>query len=658
MATITAQTFPMNWKAIPSVPSFTTINNNELDFTTNLEFAVLPAYNSGDNYEPEGASFSVTTTSVPTTSASFGNGLNISSETGLAVSDPTVLQFAGDFTHVIACRIPTVSTDQVIVEDWNTAGTERNYRLTIDSSYALTVELGDGSSNSNSASTSAGVVTPGQDYVIIFERDGSFARLWVYEEGGDFTYDPGDYDPTTRTGNNLGEHLIGVAPNDGFVSWEPLIEQDLTHTGGATSATPRLYSNESSGSAFTSPAVFSHLGYSRAISYQQAASHGFRPFRLFDAMDLTSDVTGFRGLSRYSDVGPKVYIGSGGGGPTYRAGLPSGLQYEHPNFINANWIQQSQVGAPGIADFIPMMGINPTNGPEDDRIITDTGSANPSGLRLGYRRVAFKDIGRAITYSNGMDGVANISDADLPLAVIDLEHTVTHDGGAENIEAPIGFFSYFQREEIGIELPLRGFGNKAIASWERPQNNWVSKQDLEDKADLAVFTQNGGMVCPFYWDYNLEPTENPGTDAVSRTDHLLTDSIFGGFKNRVRITRYMAEYADIPFWIAIRVDSAGNYSSQEVFDAQMELALRVGDGLSQFQGVYIWGTSASAAVERLNTWAFEGDAQGLYAEVSEGDQPMANPFPCRHPSMRNFQRSTATQPRTSIPWSQDSTTDC
>jgi hypothetical protein len=665
MATISPRTYPMDWNTIPSTPSFTTVNNSELRLTTNLQFAVLPAYNDGDNYEPEGEAFQLTVTGIPSTSTPFGNGLNISSETGVAVSDPSILRYSGDFTQVIACRIPIVSSDQTIMSDWNPLGTERNYRLSISSDYRLQVEFGDGSSNSNSAATGVNSVVPGNDYVIIFQRHGSIARLWAYEEGSDFIYDPGDYDPVLGTGNNLGETQIGLAPDDGPTSWEPLLSIDLTHSGSPTSASPRLYSEASRSNAFTSEAIYAHLGYDRAISYQEAAAHGFRPFRLFDALDLTSDVISFRGLERYSETGPKIYFGIGPGIPPYRDELPSGLEIDHPNFINSSWIQQSQIGAPGIVSFIPMMGINDSSAPDDSRIVSDELAGDEAGILPDHRKVSFNNSAYSMAQSSGSDGIVGTS---LPMIVIDLEQSVRADSANLNIEAPIGFYSWFQREEMGIEFANRDFGDTIITGWERTQNNWVSRTDLEDKARLKYYTSNGGMVCPFYWDYRDEggpgdPRENPGTDAVSRTDHLIgdTNAIFGGFRNRIRTTRYMAQSMNIPFWVAIRVDSAAGprYNTQEVFDAQVELALRVGDGLDDlFQGVYIWGSGQSAvdnAVQLTNNWASNsGNAAGLY---STGGEPMASPFCCRHPFMPTYLGNTATRPRTSMPWSPGCTTD-
>ena len=166
----------------------------------------------------------------------------------------------------------------------------------------------------------------------------------------------------------------------------------------------------------------------------------------------------------------------------------------------------------------------------------------------------------------------------------------------------------------------------------------------------------GGMVCPFYWNFYDEATTNPGTDAVSRTDHLLTDSFYGGIQNRIRVTRYMAEYGDIPFWVAIRVDSGGEWGSQEVFDAQMELAMRVGDGISQFQGIYIWGSSSTNAVNLLNEWAFNGDGAAIFLQ-EEGGGPLASPFCHRHPFMPTYLGNTATPRRTSMPWSPGCTMD-
>jgi len=402
---------------------------------------------------------------------------------------------------------------------------------------------------------------------------------------------------------------------------EPFLEWTSQYNGGgsATSASPRLFAMENGTLPFPADAMYAVMSWDRALSYQEVASIGFRPWRYFDRPTESEDVTTLSGIGRYSDSGPDVFYGiNGGAAGNITDDLPEDLDGLHSSFKNAAWMSQSSLSAAGINNSDPMIGYNPTNGPSDIRIRTDDGtSGTEPGLQLGDRMVAMHREGETTMNSTGM--VAMLG-ADIEVGLLDIELCHLANGDVSDLESldvegPIGYYPWFHRHAIGKQFESQTT-SIPFAGWDRPHRNIYGQCDLDDKLLSAYVDSMDGMIIPFYWDYNLETTPvNPGTNAIERVNHLLSGNTnYGGFENRVRWTRYlMSQGVDV--YTAIRVDQGARYSTQEIFDAQMELCMRVGDGYpSNWKGVFIWGAigARDRAAMFLKEWATNGQAAALY----------------------------------------------
>ena len=623
---ISPKTATLSWPAHTEGQVFTTSAGNGLQDDLMFAFRFQEIDAAVENLGGSASGLTADTTDGDLVLSAIGGGVQLQvSDGGIPVSDSSEITSETDYTFVCCVKTPSsVPSAQVIFGDWPLTSNDNNFLLYMVSGGGSDITLqylnGDGSTGSDLL-LMEDVMEVDEFYFIAIQRelngDGtSQIRAWIRKKDSEFIYDPGGYDiGNSATGDNVGQHQIGVAPNDDITSWEPDFEHTAANEGGATANTNTLFAADSGGIAFGGQ-VFCACMWSRPLSYQEIASLSFDPFRLFtDANEDVADASIYEGIDRYTSTGngPPIIFGPDGGTLSGKTtSLPENVALLNPNLVKkGSWIQQSAFGAPGVPNFNPMMGYNPSGGPNDERVPTDTGSMDLSGLPLGYRRVDFTQAGHySVNVTSGISDVLNIKAN--KLGVIDLENSFTGDSTDIKYESPRGYYPFYYIAEAGSNFgDVVKDADQELAVWFRPQFN-ETQRDLDEWGTNPYYANADAIVVPFY--YNFYQFTNTGTDAKTRIDYAL-DNNHGGFEKRIAYCKYIADGYGFKFYPAIRVDGLGTWGQQDVFDSQMELAMRVGDALGEsFGGIYIWGGSSAVenAGDRLVYWANEGEAAGLY----------------------------------------------